>query len=276
MKFGVSTFVTDEGIGPADLGRAVEERGFDSLFLAEHTHIPVSRRSPYPGGGELPDIYYRTLDPFVALSAAATVTRRMLLGTGIALLVERDPISTAKEVASLDLVSGGRCVFGVGAGWNREEMRNHGTDPATRGELLNERLRAMREIWTTERSEFHGRFVDFDPIYAWPKPVRRPHPPIYVGGDSPGAFARVAEFADAWMPNAQPDPADLAPRITAMRERAGRDVPVTTYATSRRPEVVAGYAELDVERVLFYLPTRPYDATLRDLDEMAAVAAAHR
>lgn len=194
MKFGISTFITDEGIGAAELGRAVEERGFDSLFIAEHTHIPASRKSPYPAGGELPRIYYRTLDPFVALAAVAAVTQRLLVATGIALVVEREPITTAKDIASLDLVSGGRVIFGVGAGWNREEMRNHGTDPATRGALMDERIRVMREIWTRDAAEFHGEHVDFTPIYSWPKPVQRPHPPIYVGGESDRSLARVAEY----------------------------------------------------------------------------------
>lgn len=152
------------------------------MFIAEHSHIPVDRQTPYPGGGELPGMYYRTLDPFVALTAIGVVTERLLLGTGIALIPQRDPITTAKEVASLDLISGGRMILGIGVGWNREEMRNHGTNPSTRGRLTDERLRAMRELWTSERAEFHGEFVNFDPVFAWPKPVQRPHPPIYVGG----------------------------------------------------------------------------------------------
>lgn len=273
MKFGISTFVTDEGIGPAELGRAVEERGFDSLFIAEHTHIPVARQSPYPGGGDLPRIYYRTLDPFVTLTAAAVGTERILLGTGIALITERDPIHTAKEVASLDLVSGGRAVLGVGAGWNREEMRNHGTDPSTRGAQMNERLRAIKELWTKDEAEFHGTYVDFDPVFAWPKPVQRPHPPIYVGGSSPGALDRLAELGDAWMPNAA-RAEDMARGIAAMRERAGRDVPITTYATRRKPEILEAYAGLGVDRVLLYLPTVPRDESLARLDELAETARA--
>ncbi|MGW6240569.1 MULTISPECIES: LLM class F420-dependent oxidoreductase [unclassified Streptomyces] len=270
MKFGVSTFITDQGIAPTTLGRAIEERGLDSLFIAEHTHIPVDRRSPYPGGGELPEMYYRTLDPFVALSAAAAVTERILLGTGIALVVQRDPIITAKEVASLDLVSGGRAVFGVGVGWNEEEMENHGTDPRTRGRLVDERLRAIRELWTKDKAEFHGEFVDFDPVYSWPKPVRRPHPPIYVGGGE-GAFHRVAAFGDAWLANSMP-PEELGPRIHRMRSVAGREVPVTLYAVGKEPELVEQYAQLDVERLLLYLPTMPEAGTLSYLDELTAVA----
>src|SRR5918995_5173149 len=253
MKFGISTFVTDEGIAPGDLAKSIEERGFDSLFIAEHTHIPLSRESPYPRGGELPRKYYRTLDPFVALTAAAAETERPLLGTGVALLVERDPIITAKEVASLDLVSGGRAIFGVGVGWNREEMENHGTDPRTRGKLMDERIRAMIEIWTKEEPEFHGRYVDFDPIGIWPKPVQKPYPPIYVGGGSK-AFERIAMFGDAWLANGL-SPAKLEPLLGGLREVAGSDVPVTVFNASSEPEDLEAYAQLDVERVLLGLPT---------------------
>src|SRR5574340_348997 len=210
MKFGIATFVTDEGIRPDALGRALEERGFDSLFLAEHSHIPVSRTTPYPGGGDLPRQYYRTLDPFVALTAAASVTSDLLVATGIALLIQRDVIHTAKEVASLDLISGGRMLFGVGVGWNREEMRNHGTDPRTRGALINEQLAALKQIWTKDEAEFHGKYIDFDPIYSWPKPVRKPHPPIYIGGESPAALERLLKFGDAWLPRPHISAAELA------------------------------------------------------------------
>jgi probable F420-dependent oxidoreductase len=274
VKFGVSTFVTDQGIGPAPLGRALDERSFDSLFIAEHTHIPVERRTPYPGGGELPEMYYRTLDPFVVLSTIAAVTERLLLGTGIALMAQRDPIITAKEVASLDLISGGRAVLGVGVGWNREEMENHGTEPATRGRLVDERLRAMRELWMKEKAEFHGEFVDFDPVYLWPKPVQRPHPPIYVGGGEP-AFHRIAALGDAWLANSLA-PEELGPRIERLRSAAGRDVPVTVYAVPDTLEAVEGYARLGVERVLFYLPTMPERETLAKLDAMAGIAARFR
>ncbi|MBM4795971.1 LLM class F420-dependent oxidoreductase [Streptomyces sioyaensis] len=270
MKFGVSTFLTDQGIAPTTLGRAVEERGLDSLFIAEHTHIPASRRTPYPGGGELPEIYYRTLDPFVALSAAAAVTEHLLLGTGIALVAQRDPITTAKEVASLDVVSGGRAIFGVGVGWNREEMENHGTDPRTRGRLVDERLRAMRELWTAEKAEFHGEFVDFDAVYSWPKPVQRPHPPLYVGGGE-GAFPRVAALGDAWLAISGP-PEELGQQIDRMRSVAGRNVPVTVYGVPNNPEIIDQYTQLGVERLLFYLPTKPEAQTLPYLDQLADLA----
>jgi probable F420-dependent oxidoreductase len=274
MKFGISTFVTDEGIAPGALARAIEERGFDSLFIAEHTHIPLSRKSPWPGGAELPRKYYRTLDPFITLTAAAATTERLLLGTGVALVVERDPIITAKEVASLDLVSGGRVIFGIGVGWNREEMENHGTDPHTRGKLLNERIRAMIEIWTKDEAEFHGQYVDFDPIALWPKPVQKPYPPIYVGGGRQ-AFDRIAQFGDAWLPNRM-SPDKLEPILGELREVAGRDVPVTVFGTSGELREVEAYAQLDVERVLLNLPTLPEGETLKYLDSLTEVVAAAR
>lgn len=191
MGFGVLTFVTDEGIGPVELGRALEERGFESLFVAEHTHIPVDAKTAYPLGGPIPRKYYRTLDPFVALTAAAIATEKLVVGTGIALVPQRDPILTAKEVVSLDLVSQGRFQFGVGVGWLREEIENHGVDASVRGRVADERLRAMIEIWTKEKAEFHGEFVNFDPIYSWPKPFTQPHPPLYIGG-GPASFKRIA------------------------------------------------------------------------------------
>ncbi len=270
MIFGISTFVTDEGIAPGALATAIEERGFDSLFIAEHTHIPLSRKSPWPRGGELPRRYYRTLDPFITLTAAAAATERLLLGTGVALVVERDPIITAKEVASLDLVSGGRVIFGVGVGWNHEEMENHGTDPRTRGKLTNERIRAMIEIWTKDEPEFHGQYVNFDPIGLWPKPVQQPYPPIYVGGGS-RAFDRIAQFGDAWLANGLP-PGKLEPMLIELREVAGRDVPVTVFNASSERKDLEAYARLGVERVLLSLPTLPESETLDHLDNLAQVS----
>jgi probable F420-dependent oxidoreductase len=273
MRYGVATFVTDEGIAPAPLGRALEGRGFQSLFLAEHTHIPVSRESPYPGGGELPRMYYRTLDPFVTLGVVAGVTERLRLGTGIALVIQRDPIVLAKEVASLDLVSGGRVDFGVGAGWNREEMRDHGTDPRTRTKLLRERVLAMKEIWTKDEAEFHGEFVDFGPMFSWPKPVQRPHPPILIGGSAPVALDRVLDYGDGWLPNYPRDPEQLGAQIRELRSRGterGREhIPVVVYAVPPKPEVVARLAEMGVDEILFYLPTEPEPETLKRLDEFA-------
>lgn len=265
MKYGISTFVTDDGIAPVPLGRAIEDRGFDSVFLAEHTHIPASRGTPYPGGGELPLKYYRTLDPFVTLTAMAMATERLLLGTGVTLLMERDTIITAKEVASLDHVSGGRFIFGVGVGWNREEMENHGTDPRTRGKLVDEQLAAMREIWTKDEAAYHGEFVSFEPIFSWPKCVQKPHAPIFVGGGEP-AFDRVAKYGDAWLANGLP-PEKVEALIPKLNQKAGREVPVTVFGAA--PENLEAYAGLGVERVLLSLPTAPEDETIQRLDELA-------
>ncbi len=268
MRFGVSTFITDEGIEPTVLGPALEKRGFTSLYLAEHTHIPVSRETPYPGGDELPRVYYRTFDPFVSLAAIAAVTERLELGTGIALVAQRDPIILAKEVATLDRISGGRAVLGIGAGWNREEMRNHGTDPKTRMALVREYVLAMKEIWTKDEAEFHGEFVDFDPIFSWPKPVRTP--PVLVGGWGPKTFDRVLEYGDGWLPIAGDN---LAEGIRELRERAGRHVPVTVYAAPAKPEVIERLTEAGVDEILLFLPTKPAAETLERLDEMAKLIA---
>ena len=276
MRFGVATFITDYGIRPDALGRALEERGFDSLFIAEHSHIPVSRESPWPEGGELPRRYYRTLDPFVALTAVAAVTTRLVLGTGIALLPQRDVIHTAKQVASLDLVSDGRFAFGVGVGWNREEMRNHGTDPTTRGALIDEQLAALKQIWTTEQAEYHGEHVDFDPIYLWPKPVQQPHPPIYLGGESPAALRRLATYGDAWLPRAHTAPEEIV-RVRKWLAEQGRDgVPFTVFAADTDERRLAGYVDAGVNEITLMLDTLPEAETLRALDELTAVAAAHR
>ncbi|WP_116040962.1 LLM class F420-dependent oxidoreductase [Amycolatopsis palatopharyngis] len=277
MKIGISTFATDEGIAPAALGRALEERGFESLFLAEHSHIPVSRETPHPMGVELPRGYYRPVDPFVALGAISSVTTSLRLGTGLTLLIQRDVIHTAKEVATLDLISAGRVIFGVGVGWNREEMRNHGTDPRVRGALLDEQLEAIREIWTKEEAQFHGRHVDFDPIFQWPKPVQRPHPPIYVGGNGEPAVRRVAAHANGWLPNAVREPDQVRGQLDLLREHAGPDVPVTaTSAAGNRPDVLDAYAEAGVERVTLGLPSVPEADTLAMLDRLAEIPLRYR
>jgi probable F420-dependent oxidoreductase len=274
MKYGVATFVTDEGIAPTDLGSALEQRGFESVFVAEHTHIPVHRESKWPeGGDELPRKYYRTLDPFVTLTAMAVATKRLVVATGILLLIQRDPITTVKEVASLDLVSGGRTIVGIGAGWDKEEMQNHGTDPKTRMALLRERVLAMKEIWSKDQAEFHGDFVNFDPIFSWPKPVQRPHPPIFVGGNGPKTLDRVLEYGDGWMPTFGLGVEEITQRIADLRRRAseaGRpDVPVSIYAVPGEREIIARLEDAGVDRVLFDLPTLPAEETYRALDELA-------
>jgi probable F420-dependent oxidoreductase len=271
MRVGVLTFVTDEGIGAAELAVAVEERGFESLVLAEHTHIPVRNASPYPGGGPIPRKYHRTLDPFVALATAAGVTERLVLGTGVALVPQRDPIITAKEVASLDLLSAGRFIFGVGVGWNRQEVANHGVDAGVRGRVTDERLDAMIAIWTQDEAEFHGDFVDFDPIYCWPKPVTKPYPPLYIGGGGPAAFQRIARLNAGWMAIA-PSPRSLARDLEDLRSATVHEVPVTVsqFGIPER-QTVDGYRALGVERFLVELPTEPRDDTLRRLDDLTTL-----
>lgn len=275
MKFGISTFVTDDGIDPVSLATAIEERDFHSLVIAEHTNIPASRESAYPGGGELPDFYYKTLDPFVTLAAAAAVTSKIELFTGIALLIQRDPIITAKEAASIDLISGGRFVFGVGAGWNLEELRNHGTDPKTRGALLDERIEAIKALWTDEPAEYHGKYVDFDPTHLRPKPVQRPHPPIYVGGNSDATVKRIIRHDAGWISN--PFPADqLAKRIGQLKEGAGHDVPLAMFGTPVDAEYWSAVEKLGFGQVALILPSVPRDESLRLLDEYAAAVEKYR
>lgn len=269
MAFGVLTFVTDDGIGPADLGRALEQRGFESLFLAEHSHIPVDAKTPYPSGGPIPPKYYRTLDPFVALSAAAVATERLVLGTGIALVSQRDPIHTAKEVASLDLVSQGRFRFGVGVGWLREEIANHGVNPSVRGRVVDERLDAMIEIWTHEKAEYHGEFVNFDAIYSWPKPIQQPYPPLYLGG-GPAGFKRIARLKAGWL-SMTASAEQLSSPLRQLREVAGQDVPVIHFHGGEpTAKELEGYRDLGLNHLLVDLPTEPRDETLRRLDGVQA------
>jgi probable F420-dependent oxidoreductase len=275
MKFGISTFVNDDGIDTVSLARAIEDRGFDALAIAEHTHIPASRESAYPLGGELPSIYYRTLDPFVTLAAAAAVTSRIELVTGIALLIQRDPIVTAKEAASIDLISGGRFVFGVGAGWNIEELRNHGTDPRTRGALLDERIEAIKALWTAEPAEYHGKYVDFGPSYLRPKPVQKPHPPIFIGGNSDATVKRVIRHEAGWISNPLPVD-DMARRIAQMRDGAGHDVPLSMFGTPQDLEYWRAAEDLGFGQLNLLLPTKPLDESLRLLDEYAASVQRYR
>lgn len=275
MKFGISTFVTDDGIDPVSLASAIEERDFHSLVIAEHTNIPASRESAYPGGGELPDIYYKTLDPFVTLAAAAAVTSKIELFTGIALLIQRDPIITAKEAASIDLISGGRFVFGVGAGWNLEELRNHGTDPKTRGALLDERIEAIKTLWTDEPAEYHGKYVDFDPTHVRPKPVQTPHPPIYIGGNSDATVKRIIRHGAGWISNPFPED-QLAKRIGQLKEGAGHDVPLAMFGTPVDAQYWSAAERLGFGQVALLLPSVPRDESLRLLDEYAETVARYR
>jgi probable F420-dependent oxidoreductase len=277
VRFGILSFADADGIAPQVLGPALEERGFDSLFVPEHSHIPVSRETPYNMGGELPDSYYRTVDQFVVLTAAAVTTTDLLLGTGITLLVQRDTIQTAKQVASLDALCGGRVIFGVGAGWNIEEMRNHGTDPRTRGKRLDEQLAALKLIWTQDKAEYHGQFVDFDPIFSWPKPTHQPHTPIYIGGsDSAATLRRVARFGDGWMPIAGPDPKTIGPQLERFRELApDRALTINLLDWTDR-KVLDGYAEGGAERALLFVLWHKEDEMLRLLDSLVPMVEEYR
>ena len=277
MKVGVLTFPTQYSVQPDELARMVEGHGLESLFVAEHSHIPVSRETPYPGGGELPREYSHTYDPFVALTAAAAATSELLVATGICLVVERDPILTAKAVSTLDRISGGRFLFGVGAGWNREEMRNHGTDPRTRFSLLRERVEAMEAIWASDEAEYHGEHVSFDPVWQWPKPLQEPRPPILLGGNGPKVLERVVAIADEWMPNwGLQSHAELFGRMEELQglaRDAGRDpIPVTVYAARAKAEVLEELAKAGVERVVLWVPPAPRDEVAPRLERLASLA----
>jgi probable F420-dependent oxidoreductase len=273
MKLGLTMFPTDYSIAPAELARAAEERGFESLWFPEHSHIPAKRESPWPGGPELPKMYYDVMEPFVALAAAAAVTRTLRVATGICLVVQRDPIQTAKHVATLDRVSNGRFLFGIGAGWNAEEMRNHGTDARTRVALMRERVLAMKEIWTRSKAEFHGGYVDFEPIMAWPKPVQRPHPPIHVGGGFPHGARRAIAYGDGWMPiHGRDEIAARLPEFRRMAEEAGRDpasLEVSVFGARPERKLLDELAAAGVQRAIFGLAPEPADKVLPVLDRAA-------
>ena len=274
MKIGIYIFATDYTIRIDELAREAEQRGFESLFIPEHTHIPASRRSPWPGGPELPREYWHTLDPFVALGVAAAATSTLRLGTGICLLTERDPIVNAKEVATLDLLSGGRFELAIGAGWNAEEMENHGTAFATRFRVMSERARAMKVIWAEDEPEFHGEFVDFDPIWSWPKPVQTPNPPILVGGETDHTLRRVVEWADGWFPRGRGDfdPAEGMARLKRIADEAGRSmdtINVSLFGAPPNREALDRAAESGMTRAILGLPSNDRDDVLRRLDRHA-------
>ena len=278
MRIGVCYFATDYGIEIGELARAVEERGFESLLLPEHTHIPVSRRTPFPGGGELPRAYSHVHDPFVALSFAAAATRKILLGTGVCLIPQRDPIVTAKCVASLDRLSNGRFLFGIGGGWNVDEMENHGARYETRFKLMRERILAMKALWTEEEAAFHGELVNFDPVWMYPKPLQWPHPPILLGGASDHTLKRVVEFCDGWLPNARGglDPAAAVARLRAAALTAGRDystLSISAFAAPAEESALARYREAGIHRALLTVPDVGHDEILRVLDRYANLAA---
>lgn len=274
MEFGVSMFATDYAIQIDELAREVEARGFESLWVPEHTHIPTSRRSPWPGGDVLPEEYYHTYDPFVSLMYAAAVTTHLKIGTGICLVIERDTIALAKEVASLDRLSGGRFLFGIGGGWNAEEMEHHGTTFKTRFKKMGEQVRAMKTIWTQDEAEFHGEFVNFDPIWCWPKPSQSPHPPVLLGGETSYTLQRVVDYCEGWLPrNRQPEL--VVQGMAELKERAAKagrsmdTISVSVFGAGNDSKLLDTYRELGVTRCILSLPSQRSDTILPMLDQYA-------
>lgn len=274
MNFGIGFFPTHDAMDPASLASLVEARGFDSLFFPEHTHIPASRLSPWPGGSDLPRKYSHTFDLLVAMTAAATVTTRLRVGSGICLLIERDVITTAKEVASVDVLSGGRVEFGVGAGWNREEMQNHGTDPRRRMAILRERVEAMKAIWTQPEASYAGEYVNFERIWSWPKPAQKPHPPVIVGGNGPTVCDRVKAFGDAWMPNYARE--GFLERAVELKATADRPISLQVMGVPSDAKVIASLEEAGFDRVVHWVPSAGQGRIEAEMDTFeAAIAEAH-
>jgi probable F420-dependent oxidoreductase len=279
MHVGLTMFPTEYSIAPHDLAVEAEVRGFESLWLPEHTHIPTSRKSPWPGGGELPKYYSESYDPFVSLGAAAVMTKKIKLATGICLVVERDPIHTAKEVSTVDQLSSGRFIFGVGGGWNAEEMANHGTVFETRFKLMRERILAMKQIWRQPTAEFAGDFVKFEALMQWPKPVQKPHPPVVVGGAFPHAAKRAIAYGDGWIPigGRNLDPLQALPQFRQMAKDAGRDpasLSFDVFAAPKDTELLKQYRDAGVDRVVLMFSPQARDAILPLLDRSAALIAA--
>src|SRR5712692_1348096 len=276
MDFGASMFMTDYCIPPAELGRALEARGFESLWNPEHSHIPLSRKTPFPGGGDLPKMYYDVMDPFVTLTAAAMATKTLKVGTGVCLVIQRDTIQTAKLVASIDQVSGGRFLFGIGGGWNQDEIEGHGTVFKTRFKRMREQIEAMKAIWTKSEPEYHGEIVDFPKMRTWPKPVQKPHPPVIVGGAFPHSARRALRYGDGWIPNASraqyADVTDFLPHFRQMAAEMGRDlgeVPVTVWGAGEDYDRLRRYEDQGVARLVVSLPPENAEKTLPTLDRWA-------
>ena len=269
MDIGVYFFSTAYSIGIEELAVELEQRKFESMLVPEHTHIPATRKTPWPGGGDLPKEYYHTYDPFVALSFAAAATTNLKIGTGICLLPQRDPIVTAKSVASLDALSAGRMIFGIGGGWNVDEMENHGADYSSRFKVLRENVLAMKQLWMEEQGEFHGQYVNFDKAYCWPKPLQRPHPPIILGGETDHTLRRVVEFCDGWLPRPRADIEDGMHRLRRVAEEGERElssISVTVFGAPPKADKLEKYRELGVHRALLQIPTEDRDSCLRILD----------
>jgi probable F420-dependent oxidoreductase len=272
MKFGVQVRATAEGVDLRWIARTVEERGFESLFLPEHTHVPVVRRSLHPGGEELMEAALKGFDPFIGLAIVAAATARLRVGTGVCLIPQHDPIVLAKQVATLDVLSGGRVILGVGAGWNREEMANHGVEPIHRWDVMREQVLAVKQIWTEETASFAGEFVRFGPIRQEPKPAQRPHPPVLIGGEGPGVLARVAAYGDGWLPNDHPELVDRIAGLNELAAAVGRGpLPVSVYAMPDDGDAVARYADAGIERCVFNLPSQDIAETTAAIDRLAEI-----
>jgi probable F420-dependent oxidoreductase len=280
MKVGVFYFPTDYGIDIGELARALEDRGFDSLFVPEHTHIPTSRKTPFPAGGELPRRYSHTHDPFVGLAFAAAVTKKLKVGTGICLVPQHEPIVTAKAIASLDMLSKGRFVFGIGAGWNVDEMENHGATYKTRFAIMREHVLAMKEIWTRDEAAYHGKYVNFDPLWSWPKPARKFGPPIILGGETDYTLQRVVEYCDGWFPRPRQGftGAGAVERLKKMAESKGRnprDLTITVFGAPTDAAVLAEYEKAGIQDALLAIPDLTRDEILSHIDKLAPLARAH-
>jgi probable F420-dependent oxidoreductase len=278
LNFGASMFFTDYSMAPGELGAALEQRGFESVWAPEHSHIPLSRKTPFAAGGDLPKKYYDAMDPFVTLTMAAAATKKLKVGTGVCLVAQRDPIQTAKLVASIDQVSGGRFLFGIGNGWNRDEMENHGTVFESRHKLAREKVEAMKTIWTQSKAEYHGEFVNFDPMMTWPKPVQKPHPPVIVGGAFPYSARRAIRYGDGWIPQASrgayAEIADMIPEFRKMATEAGRDaskIEITVWFPKKDADLMKRYQDLGVSRVVFNLESEKADAVLPVIDGWATL-----
>ncbi len=275
MQYGISMFPTDYSITPVDLGIAMEARGFESYWAPEHSHIPVSRKSPWPGGPELPKPYYDVMDPFVTLAMMAAVTKKLKLATGICLVVQRDPIQTAKEICTLDTLSGGRFLFGVGAGWNAEEMADHGTKYSERMEVMRERIEAIKLICSSSKPEYHGKHVNFEPFMTWPKTVQKPHPPVIVGGGYPHGAKRAAQYGDGWMPiTGRDDVITSIPKFRQMvaeRDRDPDSVEISVFGVMPDAEKIKPFMDAGVKRVVFGLPAEGAEKVIPLLDKMAEI-----
>jgi probable F420-dependent oxidoreductase len=276
MHVGAAMFFTDYSMAPAELGRALEERGFESVWAPEHSHIPLSRKSSFPSGGDLPKQYYDVMDPFVTLTAAAAATQKLKIGTGVCLVIQRDTIQTAKLVASIDQLSGGRFLFGIGGGWNQDEMEDHGTVYPTRFKKMREQIEAMKAIWTENKPEYHGDIVNFDTMMTWPKPVQKPHPPVIIGGMFPHAARRALRYGDGWIPHSRrpqyEDVTDFLPQFRQMAAEAGRDpatVPITVWGVGEAVDRLRRYQDQGVARIVVSLPSEPAEKTLPTLDRWA-------